>query len=150
MVVRRSLTTVRRMIFYRGDLDFVFFARFVDGTTGGWGQLHTPQTKRKIIIRVILKEDRKKKHTKRNRKKKKEKRKRRLKGNKTNVFKDGVSQELVNRLSLGKAEKKKKKKKREQGKEKSCRSISTWFAADFPPPRKCILLSSSNNNNRVI
>lgn len=42
---KKSLTTVRWMIFYRGDLDFVFFARFVDGTTGGQGQLHTPVTK---------------------------------------------------------------------------------------------------------
>jgi len=26
-----------RMIFYRRDLDFVFFAHFADGTTGGFG-----------------------------------------------------------------------------------------------------------------
>lgn len=105
MVSERSLTTrVRRMIFYRGDLDFVFFARFVDGTTGGRGQLHTPAGKRKVIIRIIYK----RKVKKREKQGASERRKKKRETGKvttgalreTKCFNGGASRERVNRTLL--------------------------------------------------
>ena len=41
------------MIFYRGDLDFVFFARFVDGTAGGRGAAARAGKTNEIIVRKL-------------------------------------------------------------------------------------------------
>lgn len=51
---KKSLTTVRWMIFYRGDLDFVFFARFTSTGRRVVRDSCTRRLQREIIIKSSI------------------------------------------------------------------------------------------------